>query len=184
MVSQTQTLIGGLTGLGVAGNTGVVMNCSLQWFNHEPDTASSVAPNKRPTTNMTPVIAERHGRPVLAVGAPGSRRITNAVSQVALNVLAHGMLPQPANSAPRIDVSLGHIVADDRIDPAVIDDLRQRGHRVDVVHEFINSGGPANSYRGNFARPNAIFVDDEGTRHGGDYQFAPGAVVCVDDEAR
>jgi gamma-glutamyltranspeptidase / glutathione hydrolase len=181
MVSQTQTLIGGLTGLGVAGKSGVVMNCSLQWFNHESETANSVAPNKRPTTNMTPVIAERDGKPVLAVGAPGSRRITNAVSQVALNVLAHGMLPQPAISAPRIDVSLGHIVADDRIEPSVIEELRERGHRVGVVHEFINSGGPANSYRGNFARPNAIFVDDTGVRHGGDYQFAPGAVVIVDE---
>jgi gamma-glutamyltranspeptidase / glutathione hydrolase len=180
MVSQTQTLIGGLTGLGVAGSTGVVMNCALQWFNHEPDTANSVAPGKRPTSNMTPIIAEKDGRAVLAVGAPGSRRISNAVSQVALNVLEHGMLPQPSISAPRIDLSLGHIVADDRLDSTVIDSLRSLGHRVDVVHEFINSGGPTNSYRGSFARPNAIYVDDSGIRHGGDYQFAPGAVAVID----
>ncbi|TVR76160.1 MAG: gamma-glutamyltransferase [Sphaerobacteraceae bacterium] len=180
MVSQTQTLIGGLTGLGVAGNTGVVMNCALQWFNHEPDTANSVEPNKRPTSNMTPIIAEKDGRAVLAAGAPGSRRISNAVSQVVFNTLAHEMLPQAAISAPRIDVSLGHIVADDRIEAAVLDELRSRGHKVDSVYEFINSGGPANSYRGNFARPNAIFVDDAGTRHGGDYQFAQGAVVATD----
>ncbi len=180
MVSQTQTLIGGLTGLGVAGNTGVVMNCALQWFNHEPDTANSVAPNKRPTSNMTPIIAEKNGRAVLAAGAPGSRRISNAVSQVVFNTLAHQMLPQAAISAPRIDVSLGHIVADDRIEAAVLDELRSRGHQVDSVYEFINSGGPANSYRGNFARPNAIFVDGVGNRHGGDYQFAQGAVVSTD----
>lgn len=179
MVSQTQTLIGGLTGLGIAGNTGVVMNCALQWFNHEPDTANSVAPGKRPTSNMTPIIAERDGLPVLAVGAPGSRRIANAVSQVALNVLEHGMRPQPAISAPRIDLSLGHIVADDKIDPETIEALRARGHRVDVVHEFINSGGPEQSYRGYFARPAAIQVDETSTRHGGDYPYAPGAAVAV-----
>jgi gamma-glutamyltranspeptidase / glutathione hydrolase len=182
MVSQTQTLIGGLTGLGVAGSTGVVMNCALQWFNHESDTANSVAPNKRPTSNMTPIIAEKDGQAVLATGAPGSRRISNAVSQVVYNVLAHQMLPQAAISAPRIDLSLGHIVADDRIDAAVLHELRSRGHRVDAVHEFINSGGPASSYRGNFARPNAIYVDESGTRHGGDYQFAPGSVVAVDQD--
>jgi gamma-glutamyltranspeptidase / glutathione hydrolase len=180
MVSQTQTLIGGLTGLGVAGTTGVVMNCALQWFNHEAGTANSVAPNKRPTSNMTPVIAEKDGRAVLAAGAPGSRRISNAVSQVVFNILAHDMLPQAAISAPRIDVSLGHIVADDRIPVESLDELRERGHHVDSVHEFINSGGPASSYRGNFARPNAIFVDEAGRRHGGDYQFAPGAVVTTD----
>jgi gamma-glutamyltranspeptidase / glutathione hydrolase len=179
MVSQTQTLIGGLTGLGVAGRTGVVMNCALQWFNHEADTANSVGPRKRPVSNMTPLIVEKDGRAVLAVGAPGSRRISNAVGQVTLNVLEHGMLPQPAISAPRIDLSLGHIVADDKIDAAVIEDLRSRGHQVEVVHEFINSGGPENSYRGFFARPNAIYIDDQGVRHGGDYQYAQGAVVNV-----
>jgi gamma-glutamyltranspeptidase / glutathione hydrolase len=181
MVSQTQTLIGGLTGLGVAGNTGVVMNCALQWFNYEPDTANSVAPGKRPTSNMTPIIAERDGRPVLAAGAPGSRRISNAVSQVALNVLEYGMLPQAAISAPRIDLSQGHIVADDKIDSITLQELRERGHRVDAVTEFINSGGPDASYRGNFARPNAIWIDEHGIRHGGDYQYAPGIVVAMPD---
>jgi gamma-glutamyltranspeptidase / glutathione hydrolase len=178
-VSHTQTLIGGLTGLGVAGNTGVVMNCSLQWFDHQANQPNSVGPRKRPVTNMTPLIAERDGRAVLAVGAPGSRRISNAVGQVTLNVLEHGMPVQQAISAPRIDLSKGHIVADDRIDPAVIEELRARGHKVELVTEFLGSGGPANSYRGFFARPAAVYVDDEGIRHGGDYPYAEGAAVGV-----
>jgi gamma-glutamyltranspeptidase/glutathione hydrolase len=179
LVSLTQTLIGGLTGLGVAGGTGVVMNCALQWFDPQPDAPNSVAPNKRPLSNMTPMIVERDGRAVLAVGAPGSRRITNAVSQVTLNVLEHGMPVQPAISAPRIDCSLGHVLADDRIDPAVIAELRDRGHRVELAREFINEGGPATGYRGNFSRPAAIFVDEDGIRHGGDYPFVEGMAVGV-----
>src|SRR5690606_25642074 len=55
-VSLTQTLIGGLSGLGVAGNTGVVMNCCMQWFDYQPDAPNSAAPGKRPLTNMTPII--------------------------------------------------------------------------------------------------------------------------------
>ncbi len=179
VVSMTQTLIGGFTGLGVAGDTGVVMNCGLQWFDPRPDAPNSVAPGKRPLSNMTPMIVERDGKPVLAVGAPGSRRITNAVSQVTLNVLEYGMHVQPAISAPRIDCSLGHILADDRIDAAVIADLRERGHRVDVVHEFINEGGPATGYRGHFSRPAAITIDTDGIRHGGDYPFVEGMAVGV-----
>ncbi|MEX1158564.1 MAG: gamma-glutamyltransferase [Thermomicrobiales bacterium] len=179
MVSMTQTLIGGLTGLGVAGDTGVVMNCALQWFDPQPGAPNSVAPGKRPLSNMTPMIVERDGRPVLAVGAPGSRRITNAVTQVTLNVLEHGLPVQPAISAPRIDCSLGHILADDRIDSSAITDLRGRGHRVDVVNEFINAGGPATGYRGNFSRPAAIHVDADGIRHGGDYPFVEGMAVGV-----
>ena len=178
-VSLTQTLIGGLSGLGVAGNTGVVMNCCMQWFDWQPDAPNSAAPGKRPLTNMTPIIAERNGKPVLAVGAPGSRRITNAVSQVALNVLEHGMAAQPAISAPRIDLSLDYIIADERIDAAVLQGLRDRGHRVDAVREFINEGGPETHYRGNFARPAAVYVDEDGVRHGGDYPFVQGMAVGV-----
>lgn len=177
--SMTQTLIGGFSGLGVAGNTGVVMNCCLQWFDFQPDAPNSVAPGKRPLTNMTPLIVERDGRAVLVVGAPGSRRITNAVSQTTLNVLEHGMAVQPAISAPRIDLSLDHILADDRIDGAVLQGLRDRGHRVDAIQEFIMSGGAATHYRGSFARPAAVFVDEAGIRHGGDYPFAQGMAVGV-----
>ena len=180
MVSLTQTLIGGLTGFGVAASTGVLMNSSLQWFDAQPGRPNSAAPRKRPVSNMTPMIVERDGRAVLAVGAPGSRRITNAVSQVTLNVLEFGMGAQAAISAPRIDCSLDHVVADDRIEPSVIEGLRKRGHTVDVVHEFVGSAGPASGFRGFFARPAAIYVDAEGIRHGGDYPFAPGAAVAVD----
>jgi gamma-glutamyltranspeptidase/glutathione hydrolase len=179
MVSLTQTLIGGLTGFGVAGNTGVLMNSSLQWFDPQPGRPNSAGPRKRPVSNMTPMIVERDAKPVLAVGAPGSRRITNAVSQVTLNVVEFGMRAQPAVSAPRIDCSLDHIVADDRIDPSVIENLRALGHNLEVVHEFVGSAGPSSGFRGFFARPAAIYVDAEGVRHGGDYPFAPGAAVAV-----
>ncbi len=178
-VSLTQTLIGGLSGLGVAGDTGVVMNCCMQWFDPNPGAPNSVAPGKRPLTNMTPLIVARNGKPVLAVGAPGSRRITNAVSQVTLNALEFGMPIQPAISAPRIDCSLDYIIADERIDASVLQGLRERGHRVDSVREFINEGGPETHYRGNFARPAAVFVDEAGIRHGGDYPFVQGMAVGV-----
>jgi gamma-glutamyltranspeptidase/glutathione hydrolase len=178
-VSMTHTLIGGWSGLGVAGDSGVVMNCAAQWFDPTPGAPNSVAPGKRPVSNMTPLIVERENRAVLAVGAPGSRRITNAVSQVVLNTLVHGMAVQPAISAPRIDLSQGYIVADDRIDASVIDGLRALGHRVETVHEFINAGGPAAGYRGYFARPAAVFVDAAGIRHGGDYPFLEGMAAGV-----
>ncbi len=178
-VSMTHTLIGGWTGLGVAGNTGVVMNCAAQWFDPGRGAPNSVAPGKRPVANMTPMIVERDGKVVLAVGAPGSRRISNAVSQVALNTLVFSMPVQTAISAPRVDLSQDHIVADDRIDADVIAGLREIGHRVDTVHEFINSGGPGAGYRGHFARPAAVLVDNDGMRHGGDYPFLEGMAVGV-----
>ncbi len=178
-VSMTHTLIGGWSGLGVAGNTGVVMNCAAQWFDPGSGAPNSVAPGKRPVANMTPIIARKDGRTVLAVGAPGSRKISNAVSQATLNSLVFGMPVQAAVSAPRIDASQNSILADDRIDANVLAGLRDLGHRVDAVHEFINAGGPGSGYRGYFARPAAVFVDDDGIRHGGDYPFLEGMAVGV-----
>ncbi len=178
-VSMTHTLIGGWSGLGVAGTTGVVMNCAAQWFDPGSGAPNSVAPRKRPVANMTPIIVRKSGHAVLAVGAPGSRKISNAVSQVTLNSLVYGMPVQAAVSAPRIDVSKDFILADDRIDASVLAGLHDLGHRVDAVHEFINAGGPAAGYRGFFARPAAVFVDDDGIRHGGDYPFLEGMAVGV-----
>jgi gamma-glutamyltranspeptidase/glutathione hydrolase len=183
MVAHTQTCIGGFEGFGVAGSTGVIPSCSLNWFDANPGAPNSVEPGKRPLTNMTPMVVERDGKPVLAVGAPGARRITNAVSQAALNVLEFGMRPQAAVSAPRIDYSTPRLCADDRIDADVLAELERRGHDVERVHEFISYGGAGAGFpgfMGHFARPNAILIDADGTRHGGDYPGAFGAVIGVE----
>lgn len=182
LVSSTQTLIGGFSSIGVAGSTGVIVSGALQWFDPRPGSPNGVEPRKRPLTNMCPLVVERAGKPVLAVGAPGSRRITNAVSQTTLNVLEYGLPVQDAISAPRIDLSMDHILADDRIAPETLETLRALGHRVEPVHEFINEGGPATGYRGNFARPAAIFIDDHNIRHGGDYPFVEGLAIGVGSE--
>jgi gamma-glutamyltranspeptidase/glutathione hydrolase len=183
MVSHTQTCIGGFESFGVAGSTGVIPSSSLQWFDANPGAPNSLEPGKRPLTNMTPMIVERDGRAVLAAGAPGSRRITNAVSQVVLNVLEFGMQPQDAVSAPRIDYSTPRLCADDRIDSGELAELEQRGHDVERVHEFISYGGAGAGFpgfMGHFARPNAILIDQDGARHGGDYPGAFGAVIEVE----
>jgi gamma-glutamyltranspeptidase/glutathione hydrolase len=187
MVAHTQTCIGGFEGFGVAGSTGVIPSCSLNWFDAGvpagPGAPNSLEPGKRPLTNMTPMIVERAGMPVLAVGSPGARRITNAVSQTVLNVLEFGMRPQVAVSAPRIDYSTSRLCADDRIDPDVLSELERRGHEVERVHEFISYGGAGAGFpgfMGHFARPNAILIDPDGARHGGDYPGAFGAVIGVD----
>ncbi len=54
-----------------------------------------------------------------------------------------------------------------------------RGQRVDAFKGFIMSGGAATKCHGGFARPAAVFVDDDGVRHGGDYPFAQGMAVGV-----
>jgi gamma-glutamyltranspeptidase/glutathione hydrolase len=64
---------------------------------------NSIVPAKRPLSSMTPTIALRKdGSLWFAVGARGGARIINAVLQIILNIIDHGMNIQQAIDAPRI----------------------------------------------------------------------------------
>jgi gamma-glutamyltranspeptidase/glutathione hydrolase len=139
--------------------TGILWNNGMTWFNPLPGAANSIAPGKRAVTNMTPIILRRRDRPVLAVGAPGGRKIINAITQVIANVVDHGLGTQAAVTAPRVDASASVVLADARLDAAVVEGLRERGHRVEVVEE-----SPAAS---SFARPLTIAIDADGRLHSG-----------------
>lgn len=139
--------------------TGILWNNGMTWFNPRPGATNSIAPGKRALTNMTPVIVRRDGRPMLAAGAPGGRKIINAITQVVGNVLDHGLGAQAAVTAPRVDASAATVQVDARIDGAVVAELERRGHRIEIVEE-----NPAGSQ---FARPLAILVDAQNRLHSG-----------------
>ncbi len=133
--------------------TGVYLAGGMGWFVAEPGYPNSVDGWKRPMNNMSPLIAFRDGRPVLAQGAPGARRIMNRGVQVVANILVFGMSPQDAVGQAVVDASSMNTVVDDRISPEVMDELREMGHAVEPVMEDPGSW--------NFARPTAIQVDYE-----------------------
>ncbi|MCS7206906.1 MAG: gamma-glutamyltransferase [Dehalococcoidia bacterium] len=151
LVSCTQTAVSLFGSKVVTPGTGILWNNAMLWFNPKPGTANSVAPWKRPLVNMTPLLVKHGGRPVMAIGAPGGRRIIDCNTQVFLNMVAFGMGPQEAVAQPRVDVSSGEVLLDSRLGEEVAQGLRQRGHRVVVAEET-----PADV---NFATPLAIQVD-------------------------
>lgn len=57
---------------------------------------NAIAPNKRPLSSMSPIIAVKDGKPWFAVGSPGGPRIINTVLQFVLNVVDFGMNPDQA----------------------------------------------------------------------------------------
>lgn len=164
----TQTL-GQCYGSGVMGDsTGVLLYDLTYWFNPEPGTASSVGGGKRPSGHATPVIVTREGKPVAALGAPGGRKIVTAMLQVIVNMVDHGMDVQEAIAAPRIHTEgvspvypheqNDFIVADKRISPDVIEQLRRWGREVNVVAD--------SPVRLPFARPTGVQLA-EGAAVGG-----------------
>src|SRR4249920_2635221 len=61
-----------------------------------------IAPGKRVTTSMSPMMALRDGRVVYALGLPGGRKIFPSAWQALINLIDHGMTLQEAVEAPRI----------------------------------------------------------------------------------
>lgn len=168
MVSCTHTAGNAFGSKVVAAGTGVLFDAAMTWFNANPGAANSIAPGKRPLVNMGPLLLVRDGQARLAVGAPGGRRIVNAVVQVVLSVVDRGLAIEDALAVPRIDASGAAVLASERLGAPVFDALRARGHDVRAVRD---EHAPF-SYE--FARPIAVELLDDGTRAAGADPFTQG----------
>jgi gamma-glutamyltranspeptidase/glutathione hydrolase len=127
MVSLTQTLLSPFGSKVMSPSTGILLNNGIMWFDPRPGRPNSIAPGKRPLSNMCPVIALRGGAPWLALGASGGRRILPAVLQIGSMLAGCGLDLESAFHAPRIDVSGGpEVIADRRLTPDVLSALRAR----------------------------------------------------------
>ena len=171
VVTLTTTL-GELFGCGVMPRgTGVTLNGGMTWFNPEPGTVNSIEPGKRIFWAPTPtIVLDPEGRPVLALGAPGGRRIMSAVLQSIVNFIDFGMGPQDAVTSPRIHCEGPVTLAEARLGDTVLDELAEMGHQLKIVEE----SGPTFS----FARPNAIAINPQtGKLTGGVNQFTPSTAL-------
>ncbi len=134
-VALTQTLLSAWGSRVVAPGTGVLLNNGMMWYNPEPGTSNSTEGGKKPLNNMCPIVLERGGKALAALGASGGRRIINTVTQLAMNVVDFEMDAQAAIDAPRIDCSTLRPIVSVRIDPAVREELARRGHAVVAAEE-------------------------------------------------
>jgi gamma-glutamyltranspeptidase/glutathione hydrolase len=71
-------------------------------FDPRPGRPNSIGPGKRPLHNMCPTVATRDGKPVLALGATGGRRIPNTLFDVLSYRLGERRELADAVKAPRL----------------------------------------------------------------------------------
>ncbi|SAL85289.1 gamma-glutamyltransferase [Caballeronia arvi] len=165
MVALTTTLLSSMGSRVVLPSTGFVMNNGVMWFDPRPGTSNSVEGGKKALSNMCPAIISRDGRPVVAGGAAGGRRIMAAVAQLLLLVHDFDMSVGDAAHCPRIDVSGPEQVSADRRLPAlVLHALRELGECEVVDHNVLPI---------NFARPSVIERFDGRTARGVSDAFSP-----------
>ncbi|GAA2516857.1 gamma-glutamyltransferase family protein [Streptomyces gobitricini] len=126
---------------------GFPLGTRLQMAWLDPGLPNSLTPGRRPRTTLTPSLALRDGEPVLAFGTPGGDQQDQWQLHFFL-ALAHGGLDlQAAIDAPNWHnesfpgsfhprgMRPGGLTVESRTAPAVVEDLRRRGHDVTV-------GGP------------------------------------------
>jgi len=81
---------------------GTIPNNYMNLYDPRPGHALSLAPGKRVTTSMSPMMALRDGKLIYALGLPGGKRIFPSAMQALINLIDHGMSLQEAVEAPRV----------------------------------------------------------------------------------
>ena len=95
-------------GAGVAvPGLGLILGHGMSRFEPRPGHPNSVVGGKRPLTNMCPTVVTRDGKPVLAVGATGGRRIPNTLFDVLAYRLGEGRPLGAAVRGPRVHTEGG-----------------------------------------------------------------------------
>jgi gamma-glutamyltranspeptidase/glutathione hydrolase len=157
-VAMTTTLMSSMGSRVLLPQSGILLNNGMMWFDPRPGTPNSIAPGKRPLCNMLPIMLTTGGKPFLAGGASGGRRIMAAVFQLMTFIADFGMSVDDAAHHPRIDVSsVDTVSADRRLPAAVLDALAAEGTLEVVEHGAVPI---------NFACPNVIVQHPDGTRSG------------------
>jgi gamma-glutamyltranspeptidase/glutathione hydrolase len=155
VVSATQTLQSGFGSRVTTPGTGMLLNNHMSLMDPTPGGTNSIEPGKRVLSSMSPTIVLRDGRPFIALGTPGGKRIFGAVAQALLNVIDHRMTLQEAVEAPRVWTQGAELELENGF-PNVADlqaRLESLGHSVSIVEKV--AGGM-----------NGVLVDADGWLHG------------------
>ena len=121
-----------------------------QMFELDPEHPNCLAPGKRPRATLTPSLVTKEGRPWMVFGTPGGDCQDQWTLQFFLNYVVFGMDLQEAIDAPTFHsehfrnsfypraARPGHMAVEGRIDEAVRKQLEARGHRVEVIGNWVN----------------------------------------------
>jgi gamma-glutamyltranspeptidase/glutathione hydrolase len=77
---------------------------------NEPENPFNLRPDAMPYSSMTPTILMKDGKPVMAIGSPGSERIISAIVQVISLWIDAGLSINEAVSYPRIHVTPDKVI--------------------------------------------------------------------------
>ena len=109
---------------------GAIPNNYMNLYDPRPGHALSLAPGKRVTTSMSPMMALRDGKLVYALGLPGGKRIFPSAMQALINLIDHSMSLQEAVEAPRVWTEGNALEVELAVPDNVRAKLTSMGHKV------------------------------------------------------
>jgi gamma-glutamyltranspeptidase / glutathione hydrolase len=133
IVCATQTINSLFGARYMVPGTGMIPNNYLYIFNPRPGLANSLAPGKRVTSSMSPLIVLRDGAPQFALGLPGGLRIFPSALQATVNLIDHKMSLQEAVEAPRLWTQGFALELEPGFSEDLAANLTARGHTIDRV---------------------------------------------------
>jgi gamma-glutamyltranspeptidase/glutathione hydrolase len=148
----------------VAGDTGVLLQNRGAFFSLDPHHPNRLAPRKRTAHTLIPSMFLVGGRPRLVYGTMGGDGQPQTQAALVTRVIDRGLGPQAAVEAPRWlfgrtwGESSRSLRLEARFAPAVADDLKARGHDVQIVEGWSDLMGHAQLIR----------LDPDGLRGGSD----------------
>ena len=137
-----------LGGAFIAGDTGVPLSNRMQVFDLDPASPNVLAGGKRPRTTLTPTILLKDGKPFLAISTPGGDSQDQQIANVLVNLIVFRMGLQEAIEAPRVNSlhpfssfndhksEAGVLEIESRFSPAVLEELKRRGHKLKVLGPY------------------------------------------------
>ena len=166
VVCTTQTINSLFGARFIVPGTGMIPNNYMNNFDPRRGNALSIAPGKRVTTSMSPMMAVQGGKVRYALGLPGGRKIFPSALQALINLIDHGMDLQEAVEAPRVWTEGPVLEVEHGIPAEVRQGLEARGHKVQVMPTV--AGGM-----------NAIEFHDDGSMTGAACWRADGSAAAM-----
>jgi gamma-glutamyltranspeptidase/glutathione hydrolase len=155
--------------------TGFFLNDTMHDFDPRPGGPNSIAPGKRPVSNMTPTLLLKDGEPYLVAGSAAGPRIVTATLQAILNVVDHSLDVQDAVDAPRFHYEgSGPLKVEKRISQSVREQLREVGFESEAPN-FVELRPGYDVY---FGGVNAVLLGERGELKGGADSRRQGSVAA------
>jgi gamma-glutamyltranspeptidase/glutathione hydrolase len=107
-----------------------------------PGHPNCVGPKKRPYQTIIPGFVTKDGAPVMSFGVMGGTMQPQGHAQVMVRIADYGQSPQAASDGPRYRLVQGMDVnVEGGFAPTVLDDLKQRGHKiVELAEGYMDFG--------------------------------------------